>query len=92
MSSTVINIVAAQQIGAYRLRLVFDEGSSKEVNFEPFLTHSHHPEIRAFLKPERFSSFKVQYGELVWGDYELCFPLMDLYHNTIEHKEVLATD
>jgi len=91
MSSTAINIVAAQQTGSYCLRLLFDDQTSKDVNFEPFLVHSHHPDIRAFLDPERFSSFKVQYGELVWGDYELCFPIMDLYHNTLEHKKVLAT-
>ena len=91
MSSTAINIVDAQQTGAYCLRLLFDDKSAKDVNFEPFLVHSHHPGIRAFLEPERFASFKVQYGELVWGDYELCFPIMDLYHNTLERKEVLAT-
>ena len=91
MSSTAINIVAAQQTGAYCLRLLFDDGTSKDVNFEPFLVHSQHPDIRAFHEPERFSSFKVKYSELAWGDYELCFPIMDLYHNTLEHKETLAT-
>lgn len=91
MSSTAINIADAQQTGVYCLRLLFDDNSSKDVNFEPFLVHSRHPDIRAFLDPARFSSFRVQYGELVWGDYDLCFPIMDLYHNTLEHKEVLAT-
>ena len=38
--------------------------------------------------PSRFSAFKVAYGELVWGDYELCFPIVDLYHNTIEHQQI----
>ena len=85
-----INIVSAQQIGAYRLRLLFDDKTVNDVDFGPFLAHSHHLDLRAYLEPERFASFKVQYGELVWGDYDLCFPVMDLYHNTIEHQEVLA--
>jgi len=85
-----INIVSAEQTGAYRLRLVFDDQTVSHVDFEPFLAHSHHPDLRAYLEPDRFASFKVQYGELVWGDYDLCFPVMDLYHNTIEHQEVLA--
>lgn len=75
MSHTPINIVSAQRSGAYRLHLLFDDKTVQEVDFEP----------------ERFASFKVQYGELVWGDYDLCFPVMDLYHNSIEHHEVLAT-
>lgn len=25
-------------------------------------------------------------GGLVWGDYELCFPMIDLYHNDIAHR------
>ena len=91
MNSTAINVVAAQQTGAYCLRLLFDNSTSKDVNFEPFLAHSHHPDIRAVLDPKRFSRFRVQYGELVWGDYELCFPIMDLYHNTLEHKAVPVT-
>jgi hypothetical protein len=90
MSHTPINVVTAEQTGAYRLRLVFDDKTVQDVDFEPFLKHSHHPDLRAYLEPERFASFKVQYGELVWGDYDLCFPVMDLYHNTIEHQEVLA--
>jgi len=23
---------------------------------------------------------------LVWGDYDLCFPIIDLYRNQLEHK------
>ena len=89
MSNALINIVSSTQTGAYRIRLVFDDNHVQEVDFEPFLTHSHHPDIRAYLEPARFSDFRVEYGELVWGDYELCFPVIDLYRNTIEHNSVL---
>jgi hypothetical protein len=90
MSNVSINIVSASQTGAHRLRLVFDDNTVQDIDFEPFLKHSHHPDIRAYLEPERFSGFKVAYGELVWGDYELCFPIMDLYRNTIEHAETMS--
>ena len=86
----LINLLSAAQSGPYRIRLVFDDGHVQEVDFEPFLVHSHHPEIRAYLEPARFAAFKLAYGELVWGDYELCFPVMDLYRNTIEHNEMLS--
>ena len=85
-----INIVSASQTGEYRISLVFDDNKVQEVDFKPFLLHSHHPEIRAYLAPERFSAFRVEHGDLVWGDFELCFPVIDLYRNTIEHKEGMA--
>ena len=85
MNGTPINIISATQIGEYCIRLVFDDNTLQEIDFKPFLVRSHHPDIRAYLKPEYFSRFRVEYGELVWGDYALCFPVIDLYRNTIEH-------
>jgi hypothetical protein len=88
MRNTPINIESATQTGSYRLRIIFDDKTVQDLDFQPFLTHSLHPDILAYLEQERFSSFKVQYGELVWGDYDLCFPVIDLYKNTIEHREM----
>jgi len=86
MNRNSINIIAAGQVGDYRLHLVFDDGMEQTVDFKPFLIHSHHPDIRAYLDPARFSAFRIEYGELVWGDYDLCFPIMDMYRNFVDHK------
>jgi len=70
--------VAARQIGDYHLHLVFDDGREK-TDFKPFLlSQSRHPDIRMWLAPDRFASFRIECGDLVWGDYELCIPLADL--------------
>jgi len=90
MNSTPINIITATQTGEYRIRLVFDDNTVQEVDFKPFLVRSHHPDIRAYLESDRFASFRVEYGELVWGDYEFCFPVIDLYRNTIEHDQSMT--
>ena len=79
MSHHEINILSADPDGDYRLRLRFDDGAIQTVDFLPFLSRTHHPDIRAFLDPGRFASFRLEYGELVWGDFALCFPAMDLY-------------
>lgn len=76
MTQTVINVVAAEHVGEFQLRLRFDDGSEQVVDFKPFLSRAQHPDIRAFLDPERFAAFRIEYGELVWGDYELCFPVI----------------
>ena len=84
MSSRVINIVSATQIGKYQLRLGFDDQTTQDIDFGPFLSHSQHPEIRAYLDEARFSKYRLAFGELVWGDYDLCFPIIDLYNNQLE--------
>ena len=76
-----INITRAEQLSDYTLRLSFDDGVVQAVDFKPFLSLSRHPDIRAFLEPARFAAYRIEYGELVWGDYDLCFPIADLYHN-----------
>lgn len=83
MTPATINITAAEQIGDYALRLSFDDGTVQTVDFKPFLSLSRHPDIRAYLEPERFAGFRIEYGELVWGDYDLCFPIADLYRNRL---------
>lgn len=76
-----INITTVEQVDDYALRLSFDDGVVQTVDFKPFLSLSRHPDIRAYLEPTRFAAYRLEYGELVWGDYDLCFPIADLYHN-----------
>ena len=73
----------AERIDDYALRLTFDDGTLQVVDFKTFLSLSRHPDIRAYLEPVRFSTFRIEYGELVWGDYDLCFPIADLYRNRL---------
>ena len=42
-----------------------------------------HPEIRAYLDVEKFKAFSIHFGNLVWIDYTMCFPIEDLYFGRI---------
>lgn len=86
MSSTTINIISAEKIDDYCLHLTFDDGKQQTVNFKSFLTKARHPDIRRYLNPEKFSQFRIEYGELIWGNYDLCFPIIDLYRNQLDHN------
>ena len=83
MSTQIIQAVSATEIGDYKLRIAFDDDTTQEIDFKPFLASALHPDIRAYLDPQRFSSFRIEYGDLVWGDYDLCFPIIDLYKNQL---------
>ncbi len=84
MIPATINITAVQQVGDYALRLSFDDHTAQTIDFKSFLTRSRHPDIRVFLDPARFAAFRIEYGELVWGDYDLSFPVIDLYRNQLD--------
>jgi hypothetical protein len=86
----VINVVSADLVGEYRVQLTFDDGMQQIVDFRPFLIRSSHPDIRAYLDTDRFAAFRIEYGELVWGDYDLCFPIIDLYQNRLESSTPLS--
>lgn len=78
-----VQITDAERTRAYVIRLRFSDGTSREVDFEPFLKASAHPEIHAYLDANRFAGFSIKDGDLVWGDYEMCFPIADLYEGNM---------
>jgi len=80
---TVIDIVQAEQVSDYKLRLSFSDGVERVIDFEPFLRRSRNPMIRAYLDPQKFANFTLEYGNLMWDDYGLCFSIADLYENSI---------
>jgi len=87
MTQQILAVMTAEYLDGYRIRLQFNDGKEQVVDFYPFLGRSAHPAIRAYLDPQQFAGFRIEYGDLVWGDYDLCFPIMDLYRNTISHNE-----
>jgi hypothetical protein len=82
-SHKIIKVVEARYTGGFSLNIKFSDGKVHKVDFEPFLKKSLHPEIRKYLNREEFSHYTIRDGELMWGDFDLIFPVDDLYKNTI---------
>ena len=78
-----VEVISAEYLGGYRLAIGFSDGHAQEVDFEPFLRRSLHPDISKYLDPALFRQFRIVDGQLDWHDYDLCFPLSDLYEGTI---------
>ena len=79
----VIEITAAACVSDYTLNIFFNDGSEKRVNFKPFLTKSLHPSISKYLDPALFAQFEIVNGNLNWNDYDMIFPVHDLYKGLI---------
>ena len=80
----IIDVVEAKYISGYKILIIFSDKRERLVDFSSFLRKSHHPEIRKYLGLKSFKKFKVIHGNLDWNDYDLCFPVSDLYEGNIE--------
>lgn len=73
-----VSVQSVRHSGGCCLEITFSDGHIQKINFEAFLQQAH-PELRKFLNEKEFSRFSVKYGNLIWNDYEMCFPLEALY-------------
>ena len=78
-----IDVMCVSYLEGYKLEITFSDGHVQAVDFEPFLKRCIHPEIRKYLDLDLFKQFRIVNGQLDWNDYDLCFPLEDLYNGTI---------
>ncbi len=81
--NSVVEIKKAEYAGGYRLRLLFSDNRERTVDFGSFLNSSANPMIKKYLNPDEFRKFTIEYGDLTWNDYDLCFPVADLYEGRI---------
>jgi len=78
-----IEVKSAQFIGDYAIRVFFNDGFCRLVDFTPFLEASLHPAIRKYLDEAKFKKFQIVDGNLNWNDYDMIFPIEDLYKGEI---------
>ena len=78
-----LEVTEAKYVSGYNLLLTFNDGAVRVVDFGPFLAKARNPDTTDYRDLKRFKSFRIKDGDLVWGDYQMIFPIMDLYHGTI---------
>jgi hypothetical protein len=78
-----LEIINAEYIEGYKIRLLFSDEKENTVDFQSFLRQAQNPMTRKFLDINEFKKFKIEYGDLIWDDYEMCFPIIDLYEDNI---------
>ncbi len=83
-----LKIDAAKYLSDYVIRIKFNDGNERLVDFKPFLSKSHHPSIKKYLDEDKFSNFLLIDGNLNWNDYDMIFPLSDLYKGQLEETQI----
>lgn len=79
----VISIEKADYLGDYVIRLKFSDGIERSIDFSNFLRNARNPMTKKYLDKDLFQSFSLDYGDIVWNDYEMCFPIWDLHQGNI---------
>jgi hypothetical protein len=83
-TTDVIEVESANYIGDFAIRILFSDGNEKLVDFKPFILKSLHPSISKYLNENLFKKFEIINGNLNWNDYDLIFPIHNLYEGVIE--------
>ena len=78
-----IKIESAKYLSDFAIRIKFNDGNERLVDFKPFLSKSLHPSIQKYLDENKFSNFSLTDGNLNWNDYDLIFPFSDLFNGQI---------
>lgn len=79
----VISITQAEYISDYKIKFSFSDGIDRAIDFSEFLSNARNPMTRKYLDKQLFKNFSVEYGDIIWNDYEMCFPIWDLHEGKI---------
>lgn len=79
----VITIEQAKYLGDYKIQFKFSDNTEKVIDFERFLSNAKNPMTKKYLDKKEFQAFSIEYGDVVWNDFEMCFPIWDLHEGYI---------
>ena len=79
----VISIMNAQYIQDYKIKFLFSDGIERTIDFSEFLENAKNPMTLKYLNKELFENFTIEYGDIIWNDYEMCFPIWNLHEGRI---------
>lgn len=83
LEGDLLQIKSAYYIGDFAIRIFFTDGINRVVDFKNFLESSGHPSIRKYLDEKLFTEFNLVDGNLNWNEYELIFPIDNLYEGKL---------
>lgn len=79
----VISIISAEYIQDYQIKFSFCDGIKRKVDFSEFLINARNTVTSKYLDNKLFSNYTIEYGDIIWNDYEMCFPIWDLHEGKI---------
>jgi len=79
----VISINKADYVGEYKIKFLFSDGIERIIDFSDFLKNAKNPMTRKYLDKKLFKNYSIDFGDIIWNDYEMCFPIWNLHEGKI---------
>ena len=79
----VISITSAEYVQDYKIKLSFSDGIERTIDFSEFLKNAKNPMTIKYRNEQLFKNFTIEYGDIIWNDYEMCFPVWNLHEGKI---------
>ena len=79
----IVSIQNANYLGGYKINFLFSDGKNRTIDFEKFLENARNPMTRKYLNKELFQSYSIEYGDIIWNEHEMCFPIWNLHEGRI---------
>ena len=83
LQTMAISITGAEYIRDYKIRFSFSDGIEVIIDFNSFLKSAKNPMTKKYLNKQLFKNYSIEYGDIIWNDYEMCFPIWDLHEGKI---------
>lgn len=81
-----IKIKSAIHQSGHVLEITFSDDHIESVDFSKFIFSTRHPDYLKYKSINEFLTFDIIGGNLNWDNYQMIFPISDLYNNKIvEH-------
>lgn len=78
-------ITNAELSGNLTVLLLFNDNTQQIVDIGEYIRKHPHPQYNKYLNPKQFATFKIENGNIVWGeDWDLIFPIEQLHKGVIE--------
>jgi len=79
-----ITIDTAKYVKPLSVELHFSDGQVQVVNVGEFIKSHPHPQYNSYLDEQKFKTFKLESGNIVWGkNWDLIFPIENLYYGKL---------
>jgi hypothetical protein len=79
VATVYLEITQARYLQDYKIEFEFNDETQTIIDFEPFLKKAKNPMLKKYLDLNQFKNFTLRDGDIDWNDYELCFPIADIY-------------
>lgn len=85
-----LRVKEARYVPRRQVDIKFNDGTHRVVDFGPFLKQARNPMFTKYRRLKEFKLFHIHDGDLMWGDFDMIFPIEDLHRGNILKGEETA--